>query len=43
MVDASVVAIAERAHADTAVTLDRKRFLVVQPRHVPTFSLLPDG
>jgi predicted nucleic acid-binding protein len=39
--DASVVALAERMGARVVVTLDRRRFAAVQPRHRPTFDLLP--
>jgi uncharacterized protein len=39
--DASVVALAERIGANVVVTLDRRHFAVVKPRHVDTFDLLP--
>ena len=40
-VDASVVAIAERLEAREVLTIDRKHFGVVRPRHVRALSLLP--
>jgi uncharacterized protein len=39
MVDASVVAVAERLKVDTVATLDRKHFRVVRPGHVSAFTL----
>jgi predicted nucleic acid-binding protein len=41
-VDASVVALAERLNTDLVVTLDRRHFPAIRPRHVPAFRLLPD-
>ncbi len=41
VVDASVVALAERHRAPAIATLDRRHFSVVRPRHVPGFTLLP--
>jgi uncharacterized protein len=40
-VDASVVAAAERHHATTIATLDRRHFSVVRPAHLAAFELLP--
>jgi uncharacterized protein len=40
-VDASVVALAERIGATTIISLDRRHFSVVRPRHVAAFTLLP--
>lgn len=40
--DASVVAIAERLGIEEIATLDRRHFTVVRPRHVNTFTLLPE-
>lgn len=40
--DASVIALAERLDTDTIITLDRRHFSVVRPRHVPAFRLLPE-
>lgn len=40
--DASVVALAERLNAHLIVTLDRRHFAAVRPRHVAAFTLLPD-
>jgi hypothetical protein len=39
--DASVIALAERLDASTVVTLDRRHFSAVAPRHRPAFELLP--
>ena len=41
LVDASVVAIAERLEEPVVATLDRRHFGVVRPRHVPALTLLP--
>ncbi len=40
--DASVVALAERFETDLVVTLDRRHFSVVSPRHCERFHLLPE-
>jgi hypothetical protein len=40
--DASVVALAERLGAEILVTLDLRHFTAVQPRHCPTFHLVPE-
>jgi uncharacterized protein len=39
--DASVVALAERLGAPAIVTLDRRHFAAVRPRHRKAFELLP--
>lgn len=39
--DASVVALAERLDAHVIVTLDRRHFGAIQPRHCDAFELLP--
>ncbi len=39
--DASVVALAERLDAPVIVTLDRRHFAAVKPRHREAFELLP--
>jgi len=39
--DASVIALAERVGAPVVITLDRRHFAAVQPRHRPAFDLLP--
>lgn len=39
--DASVVALAERIGAETAITLDRRHFAAVRPRHCAALCLLP--
>ena len=41
-VDASIIALAERLNCDTILTLDRRHFSVVRPRHREHFVLLPD-
>lgn len=41
IVDASVVALAERHQVETIATLDRRHFSVVQPRHTSGFTLVP--
>ena len=41
MVDASVVAVAERLGEETIATLDHRHFSVVRPRHVASFTLVP--
>ncbi|HYW89174.1 MAG TPA: hypothetical protein VFB50_15480 [Chloroflexota bacterium] len=40
--DASVIALAERVNTDLIITLDRKRFEVIRPRHTAAFRLLPE-
>lgn len=39
--DASVIALAERLDAPTVVTLDRRHFSAVRPRHCPALTLIP--
>lgn len=41
IVDASVIALAERLGATTIATLDKRHFGVVRPRHVEAFALVP--
>jgi predicted nucleic acid-binding protein len=41
MVDASLVAVAERLGVRTLATLDRRHFAVVRPRHVAALDLVP--
>ena len=41
IVDASVVALAERRNLDTIATLDHRHFGTVRPRHIEAFQLLP--
>lgn len=41
MVDAAVVAIAERLNVQTILTLNRRDFSVVRPRHVDALELVP--
>ena len=40
--DAAVVGLAERMSAETVITLDRRHFSAVRPRHCRGFRLLPD-
>jgi uncharacterized protein len=40
-IDASVIALAERLGAPTIITLDRRHFAAVAPRHREAFELLP--
>lgn len=39
--DASVIALAERLDTATVITLDRRHFTVVRPRHREVLDLLP--
>ena len=39
--DASVIALAERIAADVVITLDRRHFAAVKPRHREALELLP--
>lgn len=41
IVDAAVVAIAERLGLSEVATVDHRHFTVVRPRHVSAFTLLP--
>lgn len=41
--DASVVALAERLDAGVVITLDRRHFTVVRPRHREALELMPAG
>lgn len=41
MVDASVVALAERRGLEVIATLDQRHFRAVRPRHVDAFTLIP--
>ena len=43
VVDASVVALAERMGEPKVATLDRGHFTVVRPRHVGALALLPEA
>jgi uncharacterized protein len=40
--DASVVALAERLDTDLVITLDRRHFGTVRPRHCAAFHILPE-
>ena len=41
LMDASIVAVAERLGVTTIATLDHRAFTVVRPRHLDAFELLP--
>ena len=41
VVDAAVVAVAERLNLTEVATIDHRHFTVVRPRHVQSFTLLP--
>lgn len=41
LVDAAVIAVAERLAERTIATLDRRHFSVVRPRHTRSFTLVP--
>ena len=41
LMDASIVAVAERLGVTTIATLDHRDFTVVRPRHLDAFELLP--
>lgn len=41
IVDASLIALAERRGLDRIATLDERHFRVVRPRHTRTFTLVP--
>lgn len=43
VVDASVVALAERLGQTTIATLDRRHFAAVRPRHTASLVLVPHG
>ena len=42
LVDASVVAVAERLKLSTIMTTDRRHFSVINPKHCTAFTLLPE-
>ncbi|MBI2821786.1 MAG: PIN domain-containing protein [Acidobacteria bacterium] len=42
MVDASIMAIAERLKVETLLTLDRRHFTLLRPRHCSAFRLVPE-
>jgi hypothetical protein len=39
--DASAIALAERTAAEIVITLDRRHFAAIKPRHCEAFQLLP--
>ena len=41
LVDATLVAAAERLNIDTILTLDQRDFRLIRPKHVDYFSILP--
>lgn len=42
LVDASVIALAERLEISKIATIDRRHFTAVRPRHVAALTLLPE-
>ena len=40
--DASIVALAERLNTDLIITLDRRHFAAIRPRHCAAFRILPE-
>jgi predicted nucleic acid-binding protein len=40
--DASIVVLAEQLRTDLIITLDRRHFMAVRPRHVEAFRILPE-
>jgi predicted nucleic acid-binding protein len=40
--DCSIVALAERTGIDTVLTLDRRDFTMIRPKHIPHFTILPE-
>ena len=42
LVDASIVAIAERLHITRILTLDRRHFRMIRPRHCAALELIPE-
>ncbi|MEU8204740.1 PIN domain-containing protein [Streptosporangium sp. NPDC049046] len=42
LVDASVIALAERLEISKVATIDRRHFTAVRPRHVTALTLLPE-
>ena len=41
LVDATLVAVAERMNIDTVLTLDRRDFYIIRPLHIDHFTVLP--
>jgi predicted nucleic acid-binding protein len=41
LVDASIVAVAERLGITRILTLDRRHFQSIRPRHCSTFEIIP--
>jgi predicted nucleic acid-binding protein len=42
LVDATMVAVAERLKITSIMTTDRRHFSVIKPKHCPAFTLLPE-
>ena len=42
LVDATLVAAAERLNIETLLTLDQRDFRLIRPKHVDYFSILPE-
>lgn len=38
--DSTIVAVAERLNVETILTLDRRDFQMIRPKHTPYFTLL---
>ena len=43
VIDASIIAAAERLGLTEIATMNNRDFYTVRPRHIPAFTLLPDG
>jgi uncharacterized protein len=43
VVDASVIAVAERLELTSIATMNGRDFYAVRPKHCPAFTLLPEG
>lgn len=43
LVDASIVAVAERLQLDTIATMNTRDFNVVRPNHIDAFTLVPSS
>jgi predicted nucleic acid-binding protein len=42
LVDASIVAVAERLKITSIMTTDRRHFSIIKPKHSPAFTLIPE-
>jgi predicted nucleic acid-binding protein len=41
-VDSTLVALSEQLDIDTILTLDRRHFYMIRPKHIPHFTILPE-